>query len=104
MPASKATNEIPSKRVGKSVADFRAAHDASFIVPQKIREALKKLGPKGWEYEQDFMRLTTPPISQTHIGQYREQFSEFWFVVGGHSQRRVWCGSKDLADELRAMV
>lgn len=89
------------KRAGKGVEEFRAAHDKDFIVPQKIRDGLKKLG-NGWEYEGDFVRLAM--LSQTDMALYRDGFADFWFEVSGHTKRRVWCGSKELAEKLRAMV
>jgi len=93
-----------TKKPGRTIADFRAAHDKDFIVPQKIRECIAKLGPEGWDYEAQFMKISTPPISTTDLAKYREGFTDFWLEVGGHSKRRVWCGSKGLADKLRAMI
>lgn len=88
-------------KVGKSVAAFRSAHDKSFIVPNKISEALKKLGD-GWEYEADFIRLAG--ISQGEMGAYRESFVDHVVTVGGKNPRKVWAGTKVLAEKLRAMV
>jgi len=101
MSASK-SKEVPSKRIGKSLAEFRAAHDKGFIVPQKIREALKKLGPGGWEYELEILKLAQ--ISTTDLGTFRSEFEDHIVMTGGKNPKRVWCGSKALADQLRAMV
>lgn len=90
-----------AKVKGKSVADFRAAHDKSYIVPKKIHEGLEALG-ESWEYEAEFMRRCG--LSQTDFARYREQFEEFIVTVGGKSMKRCWCGTKKLASELRQMV
>lgn len=89
------------KSAGKSIADFRAAHDKNFIVPQKIRAALTKIAD-GWEYESDFIRLAG--ITQTDVGAFREQFAQHVVETRGHNNRRVWAGTEKLADQLRAMV
>lgn len=93
--------EAKVRVAGKSLADFRAAHDKSFIVPKKIKEALEHLAD-GWEYEAQFIKLAG--ISQADCSVYREQFADFLVVVGGKTQKRVWCGTKKLATQLREMV
>lgn len=97
MKAEKAKTEAP--KAGKSLAEFRASHDKSFIVPQKIKEGLKKLGG-GWEYELGFLRLAG--LSTTDLANYREEFEEYVVLVD--RTKRVWCGSKELAVKLREMV
>lgn len=97
--SEKAKSKVEVKRVGHSLQEFRAAHDKSFIVPQKIRAALKALGD-GWEYEAQFTRMAG--ISQTELGNYREQFSEH--VVMVDRIKRVWAGTKAAAAKLREMV
>lgn len=99
-----ASKSVPTvKSVGKSLADFRASHDKAFIVPNKINGALKKLGPKSWEYEIDLMRLAGG-ISSGDISAYRDQFADHIVVVGGKNPKRIWCGSAAFATELRSMV
>ena len=85
---------------GKSLADFRAAHDKSFIVPRKIKDAIQKLGTHGWEYELGFLRLAG--LSTLDLANYREAFEEYVVLV--ERTKRVWCGSKELATKLREMV
>lgn len=92
---------MPSEKKGRTVADFRAAHDKSFIVPQKIRDALKKLGD-GWEYELELMKIAG--LSTTDLAIFREQFQDHIVLTGGKNPKRVWCGTKELAEKLRAMV
>ena len=90
----------PKPSTGKSLSDFRAAHDRNFIVPKKIMEAIKKLGSSGWEYELPMLKLAG--LSTTDLATFREQFAEYIVIVD--RTKRVWCGSKELAQKLREMV
>jgi hypothetical protein len=94
------TKPKTEQRIGKTLADFRAAHDKDFIVPAKIRDALKALGD-GWEAEVEFLRLAK--VSTTDLAMYRDQFADHWVVVD-RSGKRVWAGTKTLADKMRSMV
>ena len=87
------------KPAGKSLAEFRAAHDKAFIVPQKIREGLKKLGG-GWEYEVNFLKLAG--LSTTDLANHRDAFTDHIVLV--ERTKRVWCGTKELAAKLREMT
>lgn len=89
-------------KVGRSLQDFRAEHDKSFIVPLKIREALKKLGAEGWDYEVQFLRLAG--LSVTDLAAYRDEFADHFVVVGGRNPKRLWAGSAALAQKMREMV
>jgi hypothetical protein len=86
---------------GKSIADFRASHDKNFIVPLKIREALKKIGD-GWEYESDLMKIAG--LSTTDLARFRDQFESHIVMTTGKNPKRVWCGTEKLAAQLREMV
>lgn len=88
------------RKVGKGLSDFRAQHDKDFIVPKKIKTALDALG-SGWEYELEFSRLAG--VSATDLNLYREQFADYWLVIG-RSGKRAWAGSKSTAESMRAMV
>lgn len=86
----------------KTLQDFRAVHDKSFVIPNKIREGLAKLGNDGWEYETDFVKLCG--VSVLDFASFREQFADYYVVVGGtRSGKRVWAGSKALAAKMREM-
>lgn len=89
-------------KVGKSLQEFRAEHDKSYIVPLKIREAIKKLGVDGWEYEVQFLRLAG--LSVTDLAAYRDEFADHFVVVGGRNPKRLWAGSVGLAQKMREMV
>ena len=90
-----------SKQSGRSLTDFRAAHDKSFIVPAKIRAGLESLGD-AWEYEQELLRRCG--LSTTDFSIYRDEFAEHWIQVGGKSPKRIWAGTKKFAETLREMV
>lgn len=76
---------------GKTLADFRAAHDRNVIVPTKIRAALSKLATEhaeNWVYEADLLKLAG--ISTTDIGLFRDQFVEHIVETAGRNAKRVW--------------
>jgi hypothetical protein len=87
---------------GKDLAAFRAAHDKSFIVPQKVRAGLAKLGDS-WAYEVDFIKLCE--LSTTDLATYRDQFTDFFVEVrAGKQGKRVWAGTKAFASKMRAVT
>ena len=93
----------PKKR-GRSLDEFRAAHDKSFIVPKRIRDALNQLGDS-WEYEIEFLRRCN--LGTNELAEYRDQFEADHVVLvssRSHSTKRIWVGSKELAETLRQMV
>jgi len=92
----------PKKTTGKTLEDFRATHDKSFVVPNKIKAGLEKLGPNNWEYELEFSKLAE--VGLPDLGTFRDQFEDFWFVLPGRNPKRVWAGSKALATKMREMV
>src|SRR5574343_470547 len=85
---------------GKSLQDFRAEHDKSFIVPSRIRAALAKLGD-GWLYEVEFLRLAQ--LSTTDLATYRDDFADHTVSVGGRTPRRIWVGTVAMAKQMREM-
>lgn len=99
MTAKAAKAKIETPKAGKSIADFRAAHDKSFIVPQKIKVGLKALGA-GWAYEVEFLKLAG--LSTTDLANHRDLFSEHIVLVD--RTKRVWAGTKETASKLREMA
>ena len=61
-----------AKAVGRSIDDFKAAYDKSFIVPRKIKEALAKLGD-GWLRELDFAKLAG--VNPNDLAAFRAGFA-----------------------------
>lgn len=101
-PAPKAQPSSPAvKPLGRSLEEFRANHDKSFIVPGRIKAALEKLG-NGWQSELEFAKLAG--VSMTDLGAYRAQFEAFVVPVSRDGSRRVWAGSKTVAEKMREMV
>lgn len=98
------TTTPPKKAGGKDLEAFRAAHDKSFIVPTRIKEALAALGDS-WEYEGEFIKRCG--VSQTDFAAYRDKFLEFTIETpgaGGNRGKRVWAGTKAFAAKLREVV
>lgn len=93
-----ASPSIPVK--GKSLSEFKATYDKSFIVPNKIKAALKELGG-GWAYELDFAKLAG--VSVMDIGRVRDQFAEH-IVVLNRESKRAWAGTKATAKAMRNML
>jgi len=85
--------------VGRSIAEFRNTFDKNTIVPAKIKAALKALGPNGWEYELQFVRLAG--LNQADLGNFRDMFADFIVPL---KDRRAWAGSKKTAIELKGML
>ena len=94
---------MSSNPKAKTLADFRAVHDKSYVIPKKIKEGLDALGKDGWDYEPEFIKLCG--VSVVDFARFREEFDEFYVVVGGsRTGKRVWAGSKALAEKMRGMV
>lgn len=106
MPSKKATVKkvVSGVSKGKSIEEFRSAHDKNYIVPKKIKEALAKLGD-GWEYEVEFVKMAG--VSTTDIVNFREQFEAHIVTVrvnGASHRRNVWAGTPAFAAKLREMT
>lgn len=102
--ATKPTQEKPAtnKPVGRSVEDFRAQYDKSYIVPLKVKAALEKLGD-GWLRELDFAKLAG--VTPNDLAAYRAQFEDHVVaLIGSERGRRAWAGTKALANKLRGML
>lgn len=89
----------PTKRAGRSLAEFRQTFDKDLIVPSRIKAALAALGSDGWDYEVGFAKLAGLNLSD--LGNYREKFIDYVVPI---RERRAWAGSKSLAEKMRSMV
>ncbi len=103
-PTTTKTTRVKAEAKGvKTLAEFRAVHDKSFVVPNAIRAGLEKLGKDGWEYENEFVRMCG--VSVTDFARFREEFADHYIFIGGErSGKRVWAGTKATADKMRSMV
>lgn len=95
------TAQPGAKSFGKNLSDFRATHDKAFIVPKKIKDALRELGKTGWEYESQFAKLAG--VSLSDLGDFRDQFGDY-IVIVRRDGKRAWAGSPALATQMREMV
>lgn len=87
---------------GKSLDQFKAAHDKSFIIEKRLKDALAELG-EGWLYESELMRSAR--IGPGEITRLREKFAKFTLIVGRRGkQKHVWAGTPALAKKLRSMA
>ena len=89
------------KTIGRSLDEFKATHDRSFIVPRKIKEALQALGHGGWEYESNFVKLCG--ISLADLSNFRDAFSAH-IVVVKRDGKRAWAGTPSMAQKMREML
>jgi hypothetical protein len=85
----------------KKLAEFKSLYDKDTIVPAKIKEGLKALGADGWEYESQFAKDCC--VSLADIGTYRDLFADH-IVPLRREGKRVWAGSRKLAEQMRSMV
>jgi hypothetical protein len=94
--------------VKHDLAAFAALHDKNAIVTAKIEAALKKVGPKSWRYEGDFVKLAGLALCQWV--KQREKYAHLTLLAKGVGRgvpgkgKRVVAGSKAFADQLRALV
>lgn len=83
----------------KSLADFRKAYDKSYIVPTKVRAGLAALG-SSWEYEVEFAKSIA--VSLGDLGMFRDAFADH--IVQVKEGRRIWAGTKAIAQQMREMI
>jgi hypothetical protein len=85
---------------------FRVAHVKSVIIPKKIEAAIKAMRAKAadaWMYDMEFLREAG--VSANDAKPFREQFADFTVIVGpNRTAKTVWCCSKALAEEFRALI
>lgn len=98
------TKSAPKKPVAKkTLAAFQAVHDKNFVIPEKIKAGLAKLGKDGWDYEPEFIRSCG--VSVTDFARFREEFADFYVNIGGSkSSKRAWAGTKETALKMQEMV
>ncbi len=97
------TPKMPAKvNKGRTLADFRAAHDPDVLIPAKIRKALDDMraeGEENWEYENDLMRRAA--ISTTYLARYRPLFDAHVVETTGRNPKKVWFASTKCAEKAR---
>ena len=98
--AKKEAKPAASAGAGRSLDEFKRQYNKDYIVPTKIREALKALGA-GWKYEPEFAK--DAGVSLADLGNYRSQFADH-VVPLKRDSRRVWAGTVAFADKLKGML
>lgn len=88
------------KPCGRTLSDFRSEYDKSFIVPTKIKAALRTLG-SGWDYEAAFAKLAG--VSLSDLSSYRDQFADH-VVSLNREGRRAWAGTPATAKAMKDML
>lgn len=89
-------------KAGKSIDDFKSAHDKGFLVKKRLTDALAALG-ESWLYERELARMAR--VSTNDAAAHRELFAAYTVSVGKPGKSKtVWAGSKQLAKKLRSMV
>lgn len=92
----------PPKAAGRTLDEFKASFDKSYIVPAKVKAALAELGG-GWMTEIEFAKHAG--VSVVDLNAYRETFEEHVVVLGGqHKGKRLWAGTKAAAAKMREML
>jgi hypothetical protein len=85
---------------GRSLQNFKQTYDKNTIIPQKIRNALKELGP-AWEYEAEFIKRAG--VNYTDINIFRDMFSDYLVIIK-RENKRIWCGTIPFANQLKELI
>lgn len=86
---------------GKTLDEFCEKFDKSLVTINKIKEGLAQLGD-AWEYEIEFLKRCS--LSVTDLAREREEFSDYYVIVPAKPPKRIWAGTKEFAEKLRAKV
>jgi len=93
---------MASKLAPRTLSDFRAAHDPSVMIPQRIKKALSdmlKEHSEYWEYESDFLRRAG--VANSIVGAFRDDFAEHIVETRGKNPKRVWFADPKVAAKAR---
>lgn len=94
--------------IGNTAAAFHDRHDKNEILHKRVKAALKTLTKDRWLYEGDFTRLAK--LAQVQWSSVADSYTDYVVLakVMGRGQngnaRRVVCGSKKLAAQLREVT
>jgi hypothetical protein len=83
----------------RTIADFKAAYDKDTIIPNRIKDGLKRMVDE-WLTEQEFVRFAG--VSTGDMANYREQFEAY--IVPVKRDKRIWAKTPRIAAELRELV
>lgn len=85
---------------GKTLDEFRQQYDKSYIIPTRVKDALKAMG-NTWEYEGPFAKQAC--VTLADLGDVREQFIDH-VVILSRDGRRAWAGTAATAEAMRKMI
>jgi DNA-binding transcriptional ArsR family regulator len=85
---------------GRSLAEFKQAHDKNTIIPEKIKKALRELGA-AWEYEVEFIKRSG--VGHADLNTYRSLFEEN-FVYLKREGKKIWCGTAAFAQKIKELI
>jgi hypothetical protein len=96
-----------TKPKSKTLADFRAIHDKSVVIPNRITAALTKMaeeGPEQWEYEMEFGRRAG--VGGQDLARFRESFAEYLATVRASNSgvKHIWFATKAAAAKARQSI
>lgn len=100
-PEPKEANPSSTFKIGRSLTEFRNTYDKDTIIPQKIDEAIRQLGPGAWAYESEFVKLAG--VSYMDLNSYRDAYADYIVYIKRDS-KRVWAGSAELARKMKEML
>jgi hypothetical protein len=93
----------------RNVASFRAVHDRSVVIPNKIRDTLAKMaqdhGSEHYEYESDFIKLAG--VHSGDLNAHRDSFADHIVEAkpigfgNARAARRVWFATVKAAKAAR---
>lgn len=98
---TKRTTKPAPVSTGRGINEFAKQYDPRARIDAGIAAAFKSLGD-AWEYESEFCKRAG--ICTRDLSPRRDALADFFVVVkepGGLNPRRVWCGTKKFADQLR---
>lgn len=95
-----------TKTKAKTLADFRANHDKSVIIPAKIQAGLAAMLAEGGKenHELDSEFTARIKVSQTDMGRYRDQFAAHIVETGGSKPKKIWFADKTVAEKARSYL
>lgn len=99
------THTMKPKTQAKTLADLRAVHDDSIVIPSRIRArfaAMLKIGPEEHDYEADFLKAAN--VSNNKIGAFRQLFKSHIVSTGGRNPKRIWFADPKVAAKFREAI
>lgn len=91
----------PGLVVKKNLSQFKKYYDRSTYVPKRVRATLRELG-SGWVYELEFIK--SAGVNRFDLNAVREMFADHIVKPCRSSGKRIWVGTKTMANKMRQML